>query len=187
DQLFGREGNDSLSGQDGDDPIDGGPGNDVLDGGAGNDILVGGTGNDLIIGGPGNDSFAFGKDFGHDAVFDLQAAGAAHDSITFSKSVFADWAALAGAISDSPDGAVITVDAHNAITLVGVTAAEVIANHTNDFFFVDPPTASAAFMGGSSQAAQLVQAMAGFWGGSGARRRLNAVARRPRTTTPTKA
>jgi Ca2+-binding RTX toxin-like protein len=77
-----------LSGQDGDDRLDGGPGNDVLDGGAGND---------LIIGGPGNDSFVFRKDFGHDTILDFQAAGAAHDSITFSKSVFADWTALAGA------------------------------------------------------------------------------------------
>lgn len=164
-----------LSGQDGDDRLDGGPGNDVLDGGAGND---------LIIGGPGNDSFVFRKDFGHDTILDFQAAGAAHDSITFSKSVFADWTALAGAISDGPDGAVITVDAHNAITLVGVTAAEVIANHTNDFFFVDPPTAS---MGGSS----LVQAMAGFGGGSGAADSLNTVAvsavdpsQQPLLTTP---
>jgi phosphodiesterase/alkaline phosphatase D-like protein len=167
DRLFGRDGNDVLSGQDGDDRIDGGAGNDLLDGGAGNDVLTGGIGNDLIIGGPGNDSFAFGKDFGHDTVLDFQAAGAAHDSITFSKSVFADWTALAGAISDSPDGAVITVDSHNAITLVGVTAAEVIANHTNDFFFVDPPTASAASMGGSDgSASQLVQTMAGFGGGA---------------------
>jgi phosphodiesterase/alkaline phosphatase D-like protein len=136
DRLFGRDGNDVLSGQNGDDRIDGGPGNDVLDGGAGNDVLTGGTGNDLIIGGPGNDSLVFGKDFGHDTVLDFQAAGAAHDSITFSKSVFADWAALAGAMSDSPDGAVITVDTHNAITVVGVTAAELVANHTNDLFFV---------------------------------------------------
>jgi alkaline phosphatase D len=136
DRLFGREGNDALSGQDGDDRIDGGPGNDVLDGGPGNDVLTGGTGNDVIIGGPGNDSVVFGKDCGHDTVLGFQAAGAAHDSITFSKSVFADWTALAGAISDSPDGAVITVDAHNAITLVGVTAAELVANHASDFFFV---------------------------------------------------
>ncbi len=126
DRLFGREGNDSLSGQDGDDRIDGGPGNDVLDGGAGNDVLTGGTGNDFIIGGPGNDSFVFGKNFGHDTVLDFQAAGAEHDSLTFSKSVFADWTALAGAMSEGPEGAVITVDAQNAITLVGVTAAEVI-------------------------------------------------------------
>ena len=136
DRLFGREGNDALSGQDGDDRIDGGAGNDVLDGGAGNDVLTGGTGNDLIIGGPGNDSFVFGKASGHDTVLEFQAAGAAHDSITFSKSVFADWTALAGAISDGPDGAVITIDAHNAITLVGVTAAELITNHAGDFFFV---------------------------------------------------
>jgi hypothetical protein len=79
------------------------------------------------------------------------------------------------------------VDAHNAITLVGLTAAEVIANHTNDFFFVDPPTASAASMGGSSQAAQLVQAMAGFGGGSGAAGGLNAVAVGPDTSQQTNA
>jgi hypothetical protein len=60
-------------------------------------VLDGGAGNDLIIGGPGNDSFVFRKDFGHDTILDFQAAGAAHDSITFSKSVFADWTALAGA------------------------------------------------------------------------------------------
>jgi hypothetical protein len=97
-----------------------------------------------MIGGPGNDSFVFGNDFGHDTVLDFQAAGAARDSITFSKSVFADWGAFASAISDSPDGAVITVDTHNAITLVGVTAAELV-----------------------------VHAMAGFGGGSGAAENLN--------------
>ena len=42
-------------------------------------------------------------------------------------------------------------------------------------FAVDPPTASTASMGNSSQAAQLVQAMAGFGGGSGAAESLNTV------------
>jgi hypothetical protein len=41
-------------------------------------------------------------------------------------------------------------------------------------FAVDPPTASPASMGDSGQAAQLVQAMAGFGGGSGAADGLNA-------------
>jgi hypothetical protein len=40
-------------------------------------------------------------------------------------------------------------------------------------FAVDPPTASAASMGDSNQATQLVQAMAGFGGGSGAADSLN--------------
>jgi hypothetical protein len=43
-------------------------------------------------------------------------------------------------------------------------------------FAVDPPTGSSASAGDSSQAAQLVQAMAGFGGGSGAADTLNAVA-----------
>ena len=40
-------------------------------------------------------------------------------------------------------------------------------------FAVDPPTASAASMGDASRAAQLVQAMAGFTGSSGAGQSLN--------------
>jgi hypothetical protein len=42
-------------------------------------------------------------------------------------------------------------------------------------FAIDPPTGSTASMGDSSQAAQLVQAMAGFGGGSGAAESLNTV------------
>jgi hypothetical protein len=41
-------------------------------------------------------------------------------------------------------------------------------------FAVDPPTASTASMGDSTQVAQLAQAMAGFGGGSGAADGLNA-------------
>jgi hypothetical protein len=43
-------------------------------------------------------------------------------------------------------------------------------------FAVDPPTASPAAIGDSSHVAQLVQAMAGFGGGSGAADGLNAAA-----------
>jgi murein DD-endopeptidase MepM/ murein hydrolase activator NlpD len=42
-------------------------------------------------------------------------------------------------------------------------------------FAADPPTASTGSMGGSSQSAQLVQAIAGFGGGSGAAEGVNAV------------
>jgi hypothetical protein len=42
-------------------------------------------------------------------------------------------------------------------------------------FAVDPPSGSTASTGNSSQVAQLVQAMAGFGGGSGAADSLNAV------------
>jgi hypothetical protein len=58
-------------------------------------------------------------------------------------------------------------------------------------FAVDPPTASTGSMDGSSQAAQLVQAMAGFGGsGSGAAESLNTVAlgsdpsQQPQLTAP---
>jgi hypothetical protein len=57
-------------------------------------------------------------------------------------------------------------------------------------FAVDPPTASAASMDGSSDAAQLAQAMAGFGGGSGEAAGLTAVppggdtSQHPLLTTP---
>ena len=43
-------------------------------------------------------------------------------------------------------------------------------------FAVDPPTASSASMGGSSQVGQLVQAMAGFDGGNGGAEIMNTAA-----------
>jgi hypothetical protein len=57
-------------------------------------------------------------------------------------------------------------------------------------FAVDPPTASTASMGSSSQVGQLVQAMAGFGGSSGAADSLNTVplgadtSQQPLLTTP---
>jgi phosphodiesterase/alkaline phosphatase D-like protein len=136
DRIFGRDGNDTLDGGDGDDRIDGGDGNDTLAGGAGNDVVIGGPGNDLMAGGPGSDTFVLTAGIGADTIIDFQAAGAGHDVIRVSTALFADWAALQGAIADSAQGAVITVDATDQITILGVTAAELVANHSVDFLFV---------------------------------------------------
>jgi hypothetical protein len=50
--------------------------------------------------------------------------------------VFADWNALQGSILDGAHGAVTRLDAHNRIDLSDVSAADLIANHVNDFSFV---------------------------------------------------
>ena len=68
--LYGREGNDTISGNAGNDNIYGEDGNDVLNGGADNDTLYGGNGNDTLqgtnnttgeqdylVGDPGSDRF----------------------------------------------------------------------------------------------------------------------------------
>jgi phosphodiesterase/alkaline phosphatase D-like protein len=154
DVIIGAAGNDVIDGKGGNDYLDGGKGNDIIHGGAGddrifgrdgNDMLYGrngsdridgGTGNDHLFGGPGNDTFVFSKNLGSDVIADFVAAGTDHDVIEFSKSAFADWAALQGAISDGPQGAIITVGEHDTITLAGVTSAELIANHANAFHFV---------------------------------------------------
>jgi hypothetical protein len=61
-----------------------------------------------------------------------------------------------------------------------LTGAASLGQVGNEFqlggFAVDPPTASTASMGGSSQIAQLVQAMAGFGGGTGVADGSNTVA-----------
>jgi Ca2+-binding RTX toxin-like protein len=71
DQLFGRDGNDtirggsdsdSIRGENGDDLLYGDSGNDNLDGGDGNDILEGGQGFDLLVGLLGNDILLGGED-----------------------------------------------------------------------------------------------------------------------------
>jgi phosphodiesterase/alkaline phosphatase D-like protein len=136
DRIFGRDGNDRLSGQDGDDRIEGGAGNDKIEGGNGNDTVVGGDGNDVLSGGPGIDTFLFDGNFGLDSITGFSVTGVSHDVIQFSTSVFADWNALQGAISDSAEGAVIAVNSSDVITVVGVTAAELIANHVDVFDFI---------------------------------------------------
>jgi len=52
-------------------------------------------------------------------------------------------------------------------------------------FAADPPSGAAGGMGGSSQVPQLVQAMAGFGGGSGAADGLNAAPLGPDTSQQT--
>ncbi|MBR0831556.1 hypothetical protein JQ596_39250, partial [Bradyrhizobium manausense] len=136
DYLDGGKGNDIVYGGDGDDRIFGRDGNDTLYGQSGNDRIDGGAGNDLLFGGAGNDTFVFAKNPGSDVIADFVAAGADHDVIEFSKSAFADWAALQGAISDEPQGAIITVNENDTIMLPGVTSAQLIANHANAFHFV---------------------------------------------------
>jgi phosphodiesterase/alkaline phosphatase D-like protein len=154
DRIFGRDGNDRLVGQDGDDRIEGGAGNDKIEGGdgddtiagdGGNDKIEGGNGddtiagdggNDLLSGGPGIDTFLFDGNFGLDSITGFNVTGASHDIVQFSQSLFADWTALEGAIADGAEGATIAVNANDVITIVGVTAAELVANHNDVFAFI---------------------------------------------------
>jgi Ca2+-binding RTX toxin-like protein len=107
-------------------------GNKTLTGGSGNDFLIAGN-NDILIGGPGNDTFVFNPNFGKDVVsnFDVN-----HDSIALSHTLFPvdTVAEILSHTHDTSAGAVIGVDAHDTITLHGVTTAQ-LAAHSSDFHF----------------------------------------------------
>jgi hypothetical protein len=74
----------------------------------------------------GNDTFVFRSGFGRDIVTDFDPQSA--DVIQFDPSVFADFnAVLSHAANDGSGNTVITYDANNVLTLLGVTVAELTA------------------------------------------------------------
>jgi len=108
--------------------------NNVLNGGIGNDTLEGKAGNDTMNGGSGSDTFIFTAGFGHDTIngFHAGATGDA-DVISISSSLIADFADLLSHTADAGANTVITVDAANSITLLGVHKADL---DISDFLFV---------------------------------------------------
>jgi hypothetical protein len=122
DKEGGGAGNDTIFGGAGNDVVRGNGGNDTIDGGGGLDNITGGTGNDILTGGASADKFIFGTHFGLDTITDFAAgSGAGHDLIHFNAGTFADFASVQAALTVNGDGnVVITLDANDTITLVGV-------------------------------------------------------------------
>jgi hypothetical protein len=106
--------------------------NKSLVGGSGNDFLIAGP-KDALTGGAGNDTFVFNANFGKDVVTDFDIN---HDLLALSHTLFANdtIAQVLSQTYDTTAGAVIAVDAHDTITLHGVTAAQ-LAAHPSDFHF----------------------------------------------------
>jgi len=74
DVLYGRGGNDRLIGGAGNVILYGGDGNDYVQGGPGNDILHGGAGDDFLRGCKGDDTYIYGRGFGNDTIYSMEAA-----------------------------------------------------------------------------------------------------------------
>jgi Ca2+-binding RTX toxin-like protein len=91
--------------------------------------LIGGDGNDRLTGGHGPDTFVFGPGFGHDVVTDYSHA----DHIEFDGGVFHSFHQVQAASHQVGDDTVITLDANNSITLLGVNLHSL---HASDFTFV---------------------------------------------------
>jgi hypothetical protein len=113
--------------------ITGGSGDDWIQGGKGNDILNGGPGNDILAGGGGANNFVFKANFGKDVIVDFNPN---IDSIQINQATFANTSILLAHTADNAQGnAVITADANDTITLVGVTTSQ-LQQHLNDFHLV---------------------------------------------------
>ena len=103
----------------------------VLTGGTGDDVLIGRP-NDTLTGNGGADRFVFNPDFGKETINDFNSQQ--HDVIAFDKHVFADASQVLSHTTASANGAdaVITYDAANHVTLIGVHVADL---HASDFAF----------------------------------------------------
>jgi len=121
-----------IAGGAGNDTLNGGDGSDTLIGGAGSDILTGGAGDDILTGGAGADFFVYLPNWGHDTITDFAATGTVHDTIRIDHSVFADWAALLAASTQSGSDTLITANANNTITLQNVLTTNL---QSTDFQF----------------------------------------------------
>jgi Ca2+-binding RTX toxin-like protein len=127
--LIGGNGNGIIAGSHKGETLDGRGGDDFLFGGNGRDRLIGGDGNDRLTGGHGHDTFLFGPGFGHDVVTDYSHA----DHIEFDGGVFRNFHQVQAASHQVGNDTVITLDAGNSITLLGVNLHSL---HSDDFTFI---------------------------------------------------
>lgn len=145
DYARGDQGDDNIYGEDGDDRLDGNDNNDILSGGRGNDQLwgknhddrlygdvgddrlTGGRHNDELTGGAGDDVFIFAEDDGTDVITDFENGT---DVIEFTTAGIT-FASLT--ITDTDEGAQVTYDTDDTITLTGIEARLLTQE---DFIFV---------------------------------------------------
>jgi len=111
--------------------LDGFAGHDKLVAGNGGDVLIGGEG-DTLAGGNGPDVYLFRPHFGVNTITNFNLT---NDAIQFDKSMFANVSDVLSHTTDTANGAVISDVAGDAITLVGITEAQLQA-HTSDFYLV---------------------------------------------------
>lgn len=100
---------------------------------SGADTLTGGAGNDLLVGEASADVFVYAPGWGRDMITNFTPTGTAHDTIRMDHSVFAGWASLLAASSQSGADTIIAADTNNTITLKNVAVSSLQAA---DFQFV---------------------------------------------------
>ena len=140
DTIYGGADNDRLSGGSGDDVITGGSGDDIVTGNSGNDTLHGGDGkdridgrggNDILTGGAGEDVFRFLQsniDAGANWITDFDTS----EDLLDVSSYFANATAALDSVSQTSDGALLTLSDDVTILLLNVNANQIDAP---DFLF----------------------------------------------------
>jgi Ca2+-binding RTX toxin-like protein len=123
--LIGGNGSGIIAGSHKGETLDGRGGDDFLFAGDGRDRLIGGDGDDRLTGGDGPDTFVFGPGFGYDVVTDFSRA----DHIEFDGGVFQNFKQVQAASQQVGNDTVITLDANDSITLLGVTLPSLHASH----------------------------------------------------------
>jgi Ca2+-binding RTX toxin-like protein len=100
----------------------------LLIGDSGNNVLIGGP-NDTLTGGGGADTFVFNPIFGKETITDFNTK---QNFIAFDKHLFADASQVLAHTTQSGKNTVITYDAGDKVTLVGVQIADL---HDSNFHF----------------------------------------------------
>lgn len=96
------------------------------------ELVVGGKGADQLTAGTGADTFVFHAGFAKDTIFGFDVV---RDALGFDHNLFADVAEILSHTKDVKGNAVITYDAADTVTLIGVTKAQLEA-HPSDLFII---------------------------------------------------
>jgi hypothetical protein len=107
----------------------------IVQGTTGNDLIqtAAAPGGNVLFGNGGLDTFIFAPNFGKDVIGDFNTSA---DVLQLSNSIFANTSILLMHTADDAQGnAVITDDANDTITLVGITTSQ-LQQHLNDFHIV---------------------------------------------------
>jgi hypothetical protein len=105
---------------------------DALIGTASDEILQGSSLDDDFTGGGGDDLFQFKDGDGGDTINDFTAGAGSDDRLDVSDFGFTDLADLLAATNDAGADTVISLDADDSVTLIGVQKADL---HEDDFLF----------------------------------------------------
>ena len=99
-----------------------------------NNLIKSTSGNDILTGGGGTDQFVFSDAiFGKDVVTDFKPTGSNHDTLQFDHSAFANFADILAHATEVGKDVVISHDATDIVTLVGVHLNQLTAH---DFLIV---------------------------------------------------